>query len=59
MMGTGVTPAPWFEPPAGRGMPTMRTILAWALPSGTATDLVPSPDFTCIRPVCLPSFCAS
>jgi hypothetical protein len=24
------TRPPWFEPPAGRGMPTMRTICLWA-----------------------------
>src|SRR5262249_27328787 len=43
----------------GRRMPAVRPILAQALPRRSATNLVASPDFTRMRIVRLPSFCAS
>src|SRR5260221_7923846 len=49
----------WFEPPAGATDAGGAPHFDQALPSRSATNFVASPDFTRIRIVRLPSFCAS
>jgi hypothetical protein len=57
--GTGQRPVPGFEPPAGATNAGGTPHSVQALPSRSATNLIPSPDFTRINTVRLPSFCAS
>ena len=52
-------PSPWFVPPAGATDAGGTPHSGQARPSRNATNFVPSPDFTRISTVRLPSFCAS
>src|SRR5689334_23932534 len=51
-------PSPWFVPPAGATDAGRTPHSDQALPSLKATNFVPSPDFTRISTVRLPSRCA-